>query len=383
MGQRTHPDNFLWVFLCCGGLPILGFIKGLIIVGPIFIISLIGFTGIAIILLPHDIFLTYKAICKTSIIGINLKILTMLLLPIALISWPFLVAFVGSIVGIFYGLFCPTVRTFDSNYHLIFGGFVDVFQDIFKFINNFWHFNYDSYFTFLHEIEYRKEDEPFDINILQIIIALILAGYGSAVGVIIGSLMWIIKLIPSIYRLYYYLFKEYCNLRDLRMLMYFILFLIAFALIPVLGVLAILIYICFGLYGGIFCAIEGYKHHIGRGIISIWNTIYDMDKISNDMIFEINSSFLPNCKDKCLKKDKPKRDNQEVDKQLDLNENDSSKVNLFGNEENKDNTNLNKVDNKINANLDEERKKEINLKIEEKKNVNLNDEEKQENTNLN
>ena len=73
MKERTHPDNGLWILCCCGCLPVLGMIKGIIIVFPIFLISLIGFTGVAIVLLPHDVFLTYKAICKTSIIGINIK----------------------------------------------------------------------------------------------------------------------------------------------------------------------------------------------------------------------------------------------------------------------------------------------------------------------
>ena len=112
MGNRIHSDNCLLLFFCCGFLSVLGIIKGIILVGPIFIISLFGFTGVAIILLPHDIILTYRAICKTSIIGINIKILCMLLLPIALISWPFIIAFLSSLFGIFYGLFCPIIYTF-------------------------------------------------------------------------------------------------------------------------------------------------------------------------------------------------------------------------------------------------------------------------------
>ena len=149
MGERTHPNNCLWVFCCCGCLPIIGLIKGLIIVGPIFIISLIGFTGVAIILLPHDIFLTYKSLLKTRIIGINLKIMGMLLLPIALLSWSITVMFVGSIFGIPYGLFFPVVRTFDDNYIIVFGGFADVFIDIFNFQKNFFFVMLKMYFVIL------------------------------------------------------------------------------------------------------------------------------------------------------------------------------------------------------------------------------------------
>ena len=303
MGERIHPDNCLWIFFCCGGLPILGIIKGIIIVGPIFVISLFGFSGIAFVLLPLDIFFTYKAICKTSIIGINLKILIILLLPIIFISWPFLVLIGGSIFGFFYGLFCPTIRTFDKNYHIIFGGFIDVFKDIFDFINSFWEYNYVDYFSYLLiHIEQRKVVKPFDINFIQIIIGLILAVYGSVVGVIGGCLMWFIKLIPSIYQLYKSLLETYCKLECLEMFMYSIIFLLAIIFTPVGGVLTILAYIGFGFYGGFCCAIEGYKHNIGRGIIIIWIILRHMDYISNEFIFKREYSCLPNCEDKCLKK---------------------------------------------------------------------------------
>jgi hypothetical protein len=302
MGERTHPDNCLWVFCCCGFLPILGIIKGIIIVGPITLINIIGVTGIAIILLPYDIFLSYRALCKTSIIGINLKIFSLLLLPIPLFLWPILVLVGSCFGGFLYGLFCPTFRTFDSSYNLIYGGFADVFQDIFEFIKEFWKYNYHGYFDFLKEIEERIVDQPFDINILQIIIGLILLAYGSVVGVTLLVIMWLVKLIPSIYKLYYELFKLYCELKCLKMIMFGILFLIAIVMIPVAGVLTIFAYIGYGLYGGIYCAIDGYKYNTGRGIISIFITIHECDEISNELIFDKHSSCLPDCEDKCINK---------------------------------------------------------------------------------
>ena len=381
MDERTHPDNCIWICCCCGCLPVLGIIKGIIIVGPIFIISLFGFTGAAIILLPHDIFLTYKALCKTSVIGINLKIMAMFLLPIALFSWPIIVAFGGSLFGIIYGLFCPTVRTFNSDYNLIYGGIVDVFKDTFHYIGKFWDFNYDSYFTYLSDIEKRKVDNPFDISIIQLIIGLILAGYGSLVGVIVCSLFWIIKLIPCIYRLYYHLFEYYCELKGLDKLLYSLLFLIAIALTPAIGVLTILGYIGYGLYGGIYCAIDGYKHNIGRGIISIWISLRKCDYQTNKWIFNCEYSCIPDCNDNCLKKDNPELLKNEEKKNVELekksNEKDFSTDNIKVDkaEENQDNNILNTEDNKDNSDLKEEEKKENNN--------NLKEEENQQNINLN
>ena len=368
MGERIHSNNCIWVFCCCGCLPILGLIKGLIIVGPIFIISLIGFTGVAIILLPHDIFLTYKSLLKTGLIGINLKLMGMLLLPIALLSWPILVMFVGSILGIVYGLFCPVVRTFDEDYNIITGGFADVFKDIFDFIKNFWKFNYHSYFTYLSDIERSKVDKPFDISIIQLIIGLILAIYGSIVGAIVLTLMWLIKLLPSIYRMYYYAFKYYCSdLNCLEKFMFLIFFIMALAVIPPIGILTILGYIGYGLYGGIFCAIEGYKHNICRGIISIWNTIRVCDEFNNEYIFDKKYTCFPDCSDYCLKK---KKDNNSENKNInnenikDTNPNDEIKKDDDNNEDLEVNGNKN---NNKDIVVDEKKDNEENLVVNEKK----------------
>ena len=303
MGNRIHSDNCLLLFFCCGFLSVLGIIKGIILVGPIFIISLFGFTGVAIILLPHDIILTYRAICKTSIIGINIKILCMLLLPIALISWPFIIAFLGSLFGIFYGLFCPIIYTFKYK-DPIFTGIFEILEKIFYYIGCFWDFNYRSYFDYLFEMEKRKVDNPFDITIIQMIIGLILASYGSIVGVIVLSFLWFIKLIPSIIQLYSNVISHYCEMNGLGQLVFFVIFLIVLVLIPFIVVLSILGYIGYGLYGGIYCAIEGYKYNIRRGIISIWNTIHICDKEINKVIFEKEFNFFPDCSKKYLKIDK-------------------------------------------------------------------------------
>ncbi|KAG4089926.1 hypothetical protein H8356DRAFT_1715179 [Neocallimastix lanati (nom. inval.)] len=58
------------------------FIKSLIVVAHIVIINILSFTGIALILLSHDAYLTFRSLVKTSIIRLNLKILYTFLLLI-------------------------------------------------------------------------------------------------------------------------------------------------------------------------------------------------------------------------------------------------------------------------------------------------------------
>ena len=66
-----------------------------------------------------------------------------------------------------------------------------------------------------------------------------------------------------------------------------------------------LTYISFGLYGGIF-SWEGYNYNIEHGIINIWNTIRDGDKLSDSLIFGSNESCFPDCSDICKKKKEKK-----------------------------------------------------------------------------
>lgn len=271
---RTYPDNICWVCCCCGCYPIIGLIKGAIVVGPILILSLIGFNGCCIILLPHDIFLTYKALLKTSLIGINLKIMGIFFLPIALITWSILVL-VGSIIfGILFGLFYPVSRTFDDTSNIIYGGFAETFEGTCEVIKYFWDYNYNRHFSYLRELEKVECDDPFDINIIQIIICLILAVYGSVVGITVLIIMWLIKLFPHIYRMYYDFFEMYCGMKRYKILMYLLFFIIGLSLVPVGGVLCIFGYIVSGLYGGLLCAIEGYKYNVDRGTVNIWETIH-------------------------------------------------------------------------------------------------------------
>ena len=230
----------------------------------------------------------------------------MLLLPIAIAFWPVLVIFGSILFGFFFGLFFPVLETFDEECNLIYGGFYETFKATCGFVESFWEYNYHDYFDYLREIENRDCDAPFDINIIQIIIGIILAGYGITIGIIVFTLMWFIKLFPSIYRMYSLMFRYYFKLESVEILIYGIFFIIGVSLVPVVGVLAILVYICFGFYGGFVCAFEGYKYHVGRGIVSIMVVIHYVDSLSNKLIFDSRKSCFPDWIEICRTKKEKK-----------------------------------------------------------------------------
>ncbi|ORX79173.1 hypothetical protein BCR32DRAFT_328227 [Anaeromyces robustus] len=293
-----------------------------------------------------------------------------LLLPIALIAWPILVAFSSILFGIIYSIFSPIQKTFVDDISLFFGGFVEPFEDLWHYICKFWKFNYHSYFAYLFEIEERRVDEPFDINIIQIIIGLLLACYGSVVGIIIFVPLWLIKFIPLTIRLYYILINLYIKEFSLtEKLLFSIFFLVAMVLIPVIGVSSILFFIGTALFGGIMCAIEGYKYNNIRGLISIWFIIYYIDVSTNYFIYRKDYSCFPDCEDtyKYKRKEKKVKSSEENNKLNNENNFDSS------NKEKNPSSNIIIIDEKPETN-----KENISINIEDET-----PETHQENTSIN
>ena len=214
MGERLHPNNWLWVICCCGCLPVLGFLKGILTVVPSTAVQCISCTVISIILLPHDIFITYYSFLSTQKIGPNLKAMAMLLLPIPLILWPPSVCIATFVFGAGYGLFQPIVRTFDDQYEVFCGGIIETLTEGIKYVKEFWRLNSDSYFTYLLDFrnyKLKEGEKPFDISLRQLLIGTLIGTSGSIIDGICFTFLAVIYLIPGIFRGYYELWSWYCK----------------------------------------------------------------------------------------------------------------------------------------------------------------------------
>lgn len=163
---RIQQDNILWILCCCGGLPIIGLIKGLLTCIPIAVGSCIGATVIAVIMLPHDVYFTYYTILKANQLGPNITALAMLLLPIPLALWPVLVSICSLVGGLGVGLVYPIVTTFEERSNLFVGGMEDALAHCLSALKNFWKFNSESYFLYLREFREDKSpgNEKWDIR---------------------------------------------------------------------------------------------------------------------------------------------------------------------------------------------------------------------------
>ena len=210
---------------CCGGLPILAIIKAAFTIPLCIVVSACGNIAISLILLPHDVFLSYVTLIRAEQIGCNLKIGLFILLPFPLIIWPLIVA-VGSVIfNILYPLGLSFMATFDDDSNLFIGGtcldcsdddasgFKNPLTRSFKSIRDFWDFNYHSYFGYLAEIRsYRlpSGEQPFDIPITQVVVGFTISVICCCFAIIINTPLFLIKfpifIIASLLRLIYTFF---------------------------------------------------------------------------------------------------------------------------------------------------------------------------------
>jgi len=228
-------------------------------------------------MLPHDVFLTYRAVASTGLIGPNLKVLAMLVLPIALVLWPFMVAFGSAIVALIWPIAVALDATFDSDQNVVFGGCLFDDDGIFPAVRNamnatldYWHFNYHSVFDYLFEIRTARKETPFDIAILSLIVGTVQAIICSVWLIVISSIVVAIKGAFIILVAYYRLLKEamkalITNKFGLTFDKFFLVWVIgltgfafAFVLIPVIFSLFIGVLILSNGYFGIDCALKAH-----------------------------------------------------------------------------------------------------------------------------
>lgn len=294
---RIHENNWIWVICCCGFLPFIGLVKGLIAVIPCMLIQVISCTFIALILLPHDIFYSFYSILKTCKIGRNTKTLAILLLPIPLLLWPEFVLIVFLIISVGEGLFSPITKTFDERYNLFYGGIIETISKSLKNVKDFWNFNYNSYFSYLADFRNEKlstDKKPFDISIIELFIGLIIGTSGAIIEGILFTLLNILKLIPAIVRGYIELWKCYCKLvRDcgescldfVWFGLYFFSFILGNILIPPCVVLVSAFLCITGFFIGISSGYIAYKEGIPAACLKILSWAKEFDRKTNEIIY--------------------------------------------------------------------------------------------------
>ncbi|XP_006656027.1 uncharacterized membrane protein At3g27390 [Oryza brachyantha] len=169
----------LWSFLSF--LPffflllLLGSIKA-VLIGPVAaVIIFFGNSAVVIGLWPAHFIWTYYCVLKTERVGMVLKILASVFLPLPLLLLPVL-AIAGSLLGgIGYGVFIPLMATFeavgegvaDKLTHCFLDGTVSTLAGACTVVRDFTDFCFHSYFSFMDELIRKLGDSetPLDIKL--------------------------------------------------------------------------------------------------------------------------------------------------------------------------------------------------------------------------
>ena len=293
MARREHCyDNPVAVCFCCGGLPLLGLVKGLLALPFILVVLLFSSLGISLALTPRTAYYAYVTIVKTARIGPNLKFLLCISVWILLSLWP-LVAVVGALfvafgLAIGYSIYL----VFDAEVHLL-GGWIRLAKETIDCVQTFWMVNYDKVHTESLRLSEPYDDDVFDIPIYKLPIGLVLSVGGTLYLGLWGTALGILKLIPAIFRgwylytsLYLELFKEdgCCAITLL------IPFIVGFALWPVAVVLcdALLIVCCF--FYGACTGVQAVRKGLPGACRWLYNQGRKLDLKTNRYIFDAEHS---------------------------------------------------------------------------------------------
>jgi hypothetical protein len=288
-------SNPLLVVCCCGGLPFLGMIKSLILFIPTTLIFWPACTVIALILLPYDVWFTYYTLFKTRTIGINLKILGFLLLPISLVLWPFFVCVAALCLGLGYGFCAPVFKTFTGDGNLIVTGTYSVLVDACDYVKYFWEFELNSVYAYLLELRERPCDNPFDIHILELILSVLVSLVAVFVDGICIGIMAIIKFIPAVFRSYYLFWKYFSSVFGVWFFVWLPTVLVGNVLFPPFAFLVLLVVIIGGFFSGIYSGVVCYSEGFVKSLHQIWQTVVMADVWSNVYIFAYEKSVFDLC----------------------------------------------------------------------------------------
>jgi len=135
------------------------------------------------------------------LMGRNLRILLLLLLPLAFLFWLpaiFFGTFLGSTV---YNNVIIAHIIFDERKPLLISGVWECYKDNHDFVSSFWEFCSAHVFWCVHDMSYIPRGwngEVYEIPLIKVLIGFILAIYGTIVGLLIATVIVVIKFLPGV-----------------------------------------------------------------------------------------------------------------------------------------------------------------------------------------
>ncbi|KAJ0965287.1 hypothetical protein J5N97_026425 [Dioscorea zingiberensis] len=286
-------------------LLLLGFLKA-VVIGPIVaVIVFIGNSAVIIGLWPAHLFWTYYCVIKTKRLGLTLKILVLVILPVPLVLWPVLGILGSLLLGIGYGYFSPLIATFeavgehvvDKLYHCFTDGCWSTIKGACTVVSDFLDVCFYSYFSYMDDLSEKIADNemPFDVKLSKIpgcfLVCLLAIPIDVPAIIILAFLKSPYMLLKGWQRLFHDLIGREGPFLETVCVPFAGLAIILWPIAVIGAVVAASICSFFlGLYGGI---ITHQEDSLKMGLAYIVSVISLFDEYTNDLLYLREGSCLP------------------------------------------------------------------------------------------
>lgn len=159
-------------------LLILGILKAAVIGPVVAVLVFVGNSAVIIGLWPAHFIWTFYCVLKTKRLGLVLKVLALLCLPVPLLLWPVFSILGSLLVGMGYGYFTPLIATFEAVgegvinklYHCFADGCKDTIKGACTLVRDFTDFCFHSYFSFMDDLSEKiaEDEKPMDIKLSKL-----------------------------------------------------------------------------------------------------------------------------------------------------------------------------------------------------------------------
>ncbi|KAG8642226.1 hypothetical protein MANES_12G067301v8 [Manihot esculenta] len=159
-------------------LLILGLVKASIICPLVVGIIVIGNSAVIIGLWIAHFIWTYYCVARTKRLGLVLKLVVLLLLPLPLILWPVFGIAASFLGGVGYGFFAPLLATFEAVeenvrnkfYHCFADGCFSTLNGSCTVVRDFVDFCFHSYFSYMDELSEKvpEDENPMDVKLSRL-----------------------------------------------------------------------------------------------------------------------------------------------------------------------------------------------------------------------
>jgi len=285
-------------------MPLLICLKALLFVVPVLLVAPLCLTAITLITAPINVFHAYKAALKTPRLGVSLKIVLAFVVWLPILLAPVIVLLLSPFYAIGLAVYCATIGTVDSSHNMWLGGFVFTAKLLGEHIKEFWSGCASEFKLRARDVEAPSADYTrYDFSIWWTPLCMVLSLLGSILVGIVGTLNFVVKVVPILLGLlfryakfYFVSIDDFGCLRFMLFIPWLISWFLLIPFVPVAGLCCVAGSFIYGLW--LFTIPFRYKPLWKACLYWTANAVLNVDDLANDAL---RLGFSGNC---CYDRDK-------------------------------------------------------------------------------